>query len=132
MKGTNRFNTIGSFKDFSERGKETDFYSPLLNNYTDRVKNEIVNQLQEHKKMSKNDAQDFLDNLFSLGDSRLKQIKDVIRNNYSKDNNIKKCASEIIENFYKITKVSKYDDPYTHEEITEVSESLLDKLKRFN
>lgn len=129
MIGRNKYRNIGSFKDFSERGKDTDTYKPLLNGYTKKVKEEIVLQLKERKKLSQTDAEDFLVNLFSLGDKRLNEIKDIISDSFSKDKNAKLCAETLISKYYGITRINKYDDPYTHEEVTEIQESLLNNLE---
>ena len=129
MIGRNKYRSIGSFKDFSVRGKDTDTYKPLLNGYAEKVKEEIVQQLKERKKLSQTDAEDFLDNLFSLGDKRLKEIKDIISDSFSKDKNTKSCAETLISKYYGITRINKYDDPYTHEEVTEIQESILNNLK---
>ena len=125
----NKYRNIGSFKDFSERGKDTDTYKPLLNGYTKKVKEEIVLQLKERKKLSQTDAEDFMVNLFSLGDKRLNEIKDIISDSFSKDKNVKLCAEDLISKYYSITRINKYDDPYTHEEVTEIQESLLNNLE---
>lgn len=129
MIGRNKYRNIGSFKDFSERGKDTDTYKPLLNGYTKKVKEEIVLQLKERKKLSQTDAEDFMVNLFSLGDKRLNEIKDIISDSFSKDNDVKLCAETLISKYYGITRINKYDDPYTHEEVTEIQESILNKLE---
>lgn len=122
MQGRNKFRQIGNFMDFSERGKDTDIYNPLMKGYILGVKDELIKQLVNDKKMTIEDADVFKEDIFIFGDRQNGEIRKDIKNCYTKDKSKKECATILIDKYYKLTKFDNYQDPNTDDEIREVNE----------
>lgn len=116
--------------------KSDDTFSLLVKKYSSKVENEIVTILQKDKKMSEDDAHKFMINLFSLDKKRNKDQRKEIENCYINGKTVDECAKELLDKYYKITVVNKYQNTNKFQtnrelsgegEITEVTENKYNK-----
>lgn len=126
--------TINRYKD---QNSDNNTYRLLVKKYSSDLQNAILDILQKDKRMSEREASDFTDNMFSLGDKRQKDMSDEIEDCYNRGKTLKQCASQIIDKYYKITKVNKYHNTIRYQtnrdlsgdgEVTEVEESVRDLM----
>ena len=126
--------TINRYKD---QNSDNNTYRLLVKKYSSDLQNAILDILQKDKRMSEREASDFTNNMFSLGDKRQKDMSDEIEDCYNRGKTLKQCANQIIDKYYKITKVNKYHNTTRYQtnrelsgegEVTEVEESVKDLM----
>lgn len=110
-------------RNFKVSAKDSNFLL-MVTRYFDDIQDELLKLLITDKKMSEDKAEAFLKNMMSLGRKREKDIKEEVKDFYSKGLSKKQCAKEILSKYYNITKVNKYEAPMENqEEISEVNEA---------
>ena len=119
-----------AYRNFTVTGKDSNFLL-LLTKYFDSVQNKIVDILISKKGMTQKEAEKFMDAMFSLQHKRMLKMKEEVKDAYSNGMSIEECAQQIIDNYYKITKVNKYPSPMNQEEVTEVSEKVTTSFYHF-
>ena len=126
--------TITRYKD---QNSDNNSYRLLVKKYTSDLQNAILEILQKDKRMSERESTDFLKNMFSLGDKRQGDMNREIEDCYNRGKTLKQCATQIIDKYYKITKVNKYHNTTRYQtnrdlggegEVTEVEESVKDLM----
>lgn len=123
-------NKLGSrfqkYKEFKVTGNKIQDgnYTLLLTRYFDSVQDGIKDILTSDKNMKRKEADIFLQRMFSLGQQRMKQLKELVTNCYDNGMTSDECAGKVIDNFYNITKINKYDNSSDYDEVTEVTEKV--------
>jgi hypothetical protein len=127
---------VGTVNRYDAQGSDNT-YGLLVKRYTSDVRDVVIDLLQSEKKMSEKDAETFCDNMFSLGSKRESDIREEIKSCYEDGQTKKNCAKQLIDKYYKITKVNKYQNGTNYQtdrdqsgegEVTEVSESVRSKM----
>ena len=127
---------VGNVNRYQAQGGDNT-YALLIKKYTSDVEDLVIKILRQNKKMSENDANTFAENMFSLGDKRQKDISKEVQACYDEGKTKRQCAHQLVDKYYKITKVNKYQNQTSYQtdreqggegEVTEVSESLRDKM----
>lgn len=130
---------VGTVNRYQSQGSDNT-YGLLVKRYTSDVENIIIKLLKQNKKMSEKDANIFIDNMFSLGDKREKDIRNEIQTCYDEGKTKKQCANQLINKYYVITKINKYQNKTNYQtnrelsgegEVTEVSESKLNEKVKY-
>lgn len=123
---------VGTVNRYQAQGSDNT-YGLLVKKYSSDVEDIVIKILRQNKKMSDNDANTFVNNMFSLGDKREKDIRNEIQTCYDEGKTKKECAHQLVDKYYKITKVNKYQNKTNYQtnrdlsgegEVTEVSESV--------
>ena len=109
-----------------------DSYKLMVRKFSSDVENKIIEILIKDKSFTEKDANAFMRNMFSLGDKRRTEQLKKIQDCYSKGKTSKECAKKLLDDYYKITVVNKYQNTQKFQnnrelsgegEITEVSEN---------
>lgn len=126
-------NTVSTLNRYKNEN-DVDSFILLINKYSSDVKDKVVSVLQKTKKMTEDEADKFMKNLFSLGPKREKSIADEVENCYVSGKSLEQCANILIDKYYSITKNNKYVNTIRHQtnrdvsgegEVTEVDESFM-------
>jgi hypothetical protein len=113
---------VGTVNKYQSQDQgESNTYALLIKKYSSDVQGLIVNILRKEKKMSEQNANTFCDNMFSLGDKRQKDIANEVRTCYDEGKTKKQCAQQLVNKYYKITKVNKYQNNIQYQTNREVS-----------
>jgi hypothetical protein len=105
-------------------GQKQDTFSMLIKKFKNGVKDLLINIMQNDKKMSEDNANEFIYKMFTLDPRRTHDLDEFVLKCYTDGNNKKECANKLIDKYYKITKINFFKEPLNHEEITEVNEKI--------
>ena len=117
---------------FTRYRKDEDSFSLLVKKYASKVEDKIVDVLKKDKGFTEKDAKIFMKNLFSIDKKRSLDQRKEIKECYVKGKTVKKCAKKMLDKYYKITVVNKYQNTKKYQtdrnlagegEITEVTEN---------